>query len=328
MAKTEKTTSSDVVTVAAANTVVTSIARPTRAIPCRPMNPTTSPANAARPAANGPLIAADALTHLLDDPAHDVVLADVRWYLDERSGRDAYQRGHIAGAVFVDLDADLSTRSDDPTAGRHPFPTPLAFADAMGRRGISDGTTVVAYDDSGGGTAGRLVWMLRILGHDARLLDGGLGAWQQPLEYGLGPDPAPRPFTETPWPSGRLAGPEDVVSDGPMVLDARSADRYRGEVEPIDARPGHIPGALNAPWAEFLDRPGGRFLSTGELHKRFTALGIDESSDVIAYCGSGVSACADLLALEVAGYRNARLFVPSWSGWSADPDRPAAVVVL
>jgi thiosulfate/3-mercaptopyruvate sulfurtransferase len=258
----------------------------------------------------------------------EVVVADVRWYLDGRPGRAAYELGHIPGAVFVDLDRDLSGRAGG-TAGRHPLPEPSDFASAMGRLGIGDDDAVVAYDDSGGGTAGRLVWMLRVTGHDAALLDGGLGAWLGALETGPGPTRPAAAFTAWPWPAHAVADADTVAATAgatgaTVVLDARADDRYRGETEPVDARPGHVPGARNAPWSDVLDPATGRFRTPAELRMRFAALGVHDDVAVIAYCGSGVSACADLLALEHAGITGAKLFPASWSGWSADPTRPAA----
>jgi thiosulfate/3-mercaptopyruvate sulfurtransferase len=255
--------------------------------------------------------------------AGTVVLADVRWYLDGRPGRAAYEAGHIPGARFVDLDRDLSG-DGAATAGRHPLPAPEDFATAMGRLGIGDDTTVVAYDDSGGGTAGRLVWMLRTLGHDAALLDGGLAAWRRPLETGPGREATSATFTAAPWPQSALVDTDSVAATAGVVLDARSADRFRGETEPVDARAGHIPGARNAPWRDLLEPASGCFRTPEELRSRFTALGVHDGVDVTVYCGSGVSACADLLALDHAGYRHARLYPPSWSGWSADPARPVS----
>jgi thiosulfate/3-mercaptopyruvate sulfurtransferase len=266
-------------------------------------------------------------TDWLADHRADVVIADVRWYLDGRSGLAAYEAGHIPGAVFVDLHHDLSAPGH-PTAGRHPLPSPDQFATAMAHLGISDADVVVAYDDSGGGTAGRLVWMLRVTGHDAALLDGGLLAWTGEQETGAPPDRPPAPFTPRPWPADALVDAEGVAaaaaSGDAVVLDARSADRFRGETEPVDSRAGHIPGARSAPWAANLDPATGRFLAPEALRARFKALGVGADTPVVAYCGSGVSACANVVALERAGIRDRRLFVASWSGWSADPDRPVA----
>ena len=265
----------------------------------------------------------------LTDHLEDVVVADVRWYpFDDRLGLDAYAAGHIPGAVHVDVDTDLSAPPTRPGQGRHPLPTPEAFAAAMRALGIGDGDTVVAYDDAGGAMAARLVWMLRVTGHDAALLDGGIAAWEGPLETA----PVTRSraeFTAGSWPSGHLAGFDDVGratdDDGPVVVDARSAERYRGEPHPLDDRPGPVPGALSLPFTGNVDAGTGRFLAPERLRERFAAVGVEEGTDVIAYCGSGVTACHDLLALEVAGLGPGRLFVGSWSGWSADPDRPATM---
>jgi thiosulfate/3-mercaptopyruvate sulfurtransferase len=262
----------------------------------------------------------------LHDHWRDVVVADVRWYLDGRSGVTAYEEGHLPGAVFVDVDTDLSTPGE-PTDGRHPLPSADAFAAALGRLGIGADDVVVAYDDSGGGTAGRLVWMLRVLGQPAALLDGGLAAWDGPLETGPGAARQATAVPARPWPAERIAGTDDVVAatvtGSAVVVDARSAERFAGAVVVADPRPGHVPGARSAPWAANLDE-NCRFRPAGELRERYARLGIAEATPVIAYCGSGVSACADLLALESIGVHATRLYPPSWSGWSADPDRPSA----
>jgi len=264
----------------------------------------------------GPIVDAGDLGRL------DAVLCDVRWYLGGRSGREAYEAGHLPGAVFVDLDRDL-TAPPSTTQGRHPLPTAEAFAAALGALGIGPDDAVVAYDDSGGMSAGRLVWMLRVLGQPAALLDGGIGAWDGPLEAGS----ATRPPVECPvrpWPDGAFAGIEEVAAAaaGGIVLDARAPERYRGEVEPVDPRAGHVPGARNAPFAANLG-DGGRFRSPDDLRAHYEELGVGEALGVVAYCGSGVSACHDLLAMEHAGLGRGRLYVGSWSQWSAT-GRPAA----
>jgi thiosulfate/3-mercaptopyruvate sulfurtransferase len=257
-----------------------------------------------------------------------VVVADVRWYLDGRSGRDAFEAGHLPGALFVDLATDLATHDRPATEGRHPFPTAESFAAAMGRLGIGDTTPVVAYDDSGGGTAGRLVWMLRIIGHDAALLDGGLGAWDGPLETGPARSPVPSAFTVRPWPAERFASADETAAiagaGGGVVFDARAGERFRGETEPVDTRAGHVPGAVNAPWGANFDTTTGRFRQPEELAAHYGSLGAREAGTVVCYCGSGVSACANLLGLERAGVDDARLYVASWSGWSSDPARQVA----
>ncbi|HQZ37050.1 MAG TPA: sulfurtransferase [Ilumatobacteraceae bacterium] len=257
-----------------------------------------------------------------------VVLADVRWYLDGRDGREAFEQSHIAGAVWVDLEHALAAHGLPATEGRHPFPTPEAFATEMGALGIGDETVVVAYDDTGGLTAGRLVVMLRMLGRNAAVLDGGLEAWVAaglPTATGPAAEPAPHRFTATPWPSDRLATADEALAlaaAGGAVIDARSLPRFTGEQALIDPRPGHIPGARSAPWSDVISETGA-LLPADELKVHYAALGITEAdTPSVAYCGSGVSACMNILAMEHAGLTPARLYVASWSGWSADPTRP------
>ena len=274
----------------------------------------------------GPVVDAPWLAAALASDTPPVVV-DVRWYLtppgaEPRSGRAAYETGHIPGAVFVDLDADLA--GPPGPRGRHPLPDPGPFASAMARVGIGDDDAVVAYDDAGGVVAARLWWMLRATGRDAAVLDGGIEAWPGPLVSGVETRPAAA-FTARPWPDASVAGVEDVDADGVVVLDARAPERFRGEVEPVDPRPGHIPGARNAPSSTLLDPATGRFLPADALRARFADLGVGAGADVVAYCGSGVTACHTLLALDVAGLGPGRLYPGSWSEWSSDPTRPVAV---
>jgi thiosulfate/3-mercaptopyruvate sulfurtransferase len=170
--------------------------------------------------------------------------------------------------------------------------------------------------------------MLRVTGHQAAVLDGGLAAWTGPLEQGIEAERPAASFTPRPWPLDRIVDAADVNrlrrDPSAVVLDARAPERYRGEVEPIDVVAGHIPGARNAPWAKNLDPDTGRFLSPEELRRRYQALGVDGTRSVVAYCGSGVTSCHDVLALEVAGLGDARLYVGSWSGWIAGLSRPMA----
>jgi thiosulfate/3-mercaptopyruvate sulfurtransferase len=257
----------------------------------------------------------------LSEHRDEVVVADVRWYLDGRSGRSAYDGGHVPGAVFVDLDEWLAAHGS-PGAGRHPLPEPEHFARGMAELGIGDEDTVVAYDDAGGVMAARLVWMLRSTGHAAALLDGGLAAWEGPLET-ASPSRAPVRFTPRPWPQDRLASIDDAADRRNVVLDARQRERYLGKEEPIDPRAGHIPGARSLPARENLDDTG-RFLPVAELRGRLAAAGVAEGAPVVSYCGSGVTACHTLLAIEHAGLGEGRLFPGSWSQWSSDPARPAA----
>jgi thiosulfate/3-mercaptopyruvate sulfurtransferase len=282
-----------------------------------------------------PIVGADWLTERLaapglreegraedGDSAAGIVVADVRSYLDGRVGREAYLEQHLPGAVFVDLDTVLAG-PPSAAAGRHPMPTPEVFAAGLAAAGIGDGDQVVAYDDLGGMIAGRLVWMLRIIGAPAALLDGGITAWPGPTESGeVTREPATR--SVVPWPEDAIASIDDVaahLAGGGLVLDSRAAERYRGESEPIDPRAGHVPGAVNAPFTANLDDEH-RFRPPAELGDRFATLGAD--GDTIVYCGSGVSACNNVLAMEAAGHDRPRVYVGSWSQWSNDPDRAAA----
>jgi thiosulfate/3-mercaptopyruvate sulfurtransferase len=254
---------------------------------------------------------------------HDVALADARWYLDERSGREAYAAGHLPSAVFVDLDTALAAPAS-AAAGRHPLPDPDTFAAALGGLGIGDEDTVIAYDDAGGVIAARLVWMLRATGHQAAVLDGGIAGWDGPLETGLR-DAEAAQFSPRPWPPELLASIDEVADAGDAVLlDARDGPRYRGESEPFDARPGHIPGARSLPVREHVGGDG-RLLAEPALRARLAAVGVEEDTRVISSCGSGVTACHNLLVLEHLGMRPGRLYPGSWSEWSADPRRPIEV---
>lgn len=251
----------------------------------------------------------------------EVVLADVRWYLDGRSGRAEYDAGHIPGAVFIDLDTWLAGPAT-PAAGRHPLPDPEVFARGMAQSGIGDDDTVVAYDDAGGVIAARLVWMLRVTGHSAALLDGGLAAWDGALDTAT-PRPPSRTFTPRPCPPERLASMEDAADPANVVLDARQRERYVGWApDPIDPRSGHIPGAQSLPARDNLDSAG-RFLPVEDLRARLAGVGVEPGAAVVSYCGSGVTACHTLLVLEHAGLGDGRLYPGSWSQWSHDPSRPA-----
>jgi thiosulfate/3-mercaptopyruvate sulfurtransferase len=269
----------------------------------------------------GPLTSAEWLREQITDA--DLRLIDFRWYLDGRSGHDAYRSGHIPGAVFVDLEGEVTGRQAD--AGRHPLPDREAFERAMRQAGVDRGCRVVAYDDQGGFVAGRLWWLLRYFGHeDVAVLDGGLQAWGAPLEPGevraeAGDFVALPPRTEL-----KLDYEAVRELDGSaVVIDARGPERFRGEVEPMDPQAGHIPGARSAPWAGNLDAHG-LFRTPEELRERFRQLGVDAGDKVVAYCGSGVSACHNLLALEVAGLGGARLYPGSWSDWSRRDGAPVS----
>jgi thiosulfate/3-mercaptopyruvate sulfurtransferase len=275
-----------------------------------------------------PLVSTDWLAGHLRDP--DLRVADVRFYLDpSRRGRDAYAQGHIPGAVFLDVDEDLSAPGGGRgrPSGRHPWPPPAQVARVMGAAGIGPGVRVVAYDDQAGATAARLWYVLRAHGHDhVAVLDGGLAKWLaegRPLEQAV-PRLGPAVFTPALRP-GWVVDKAGVAGRpaGTLVLDARAGERYRGETEPIDPRAGHIPGARSAPFADNLT-PGPLpvFRPAADLRARYAALGA-EAAEPIVYCGSGVTACHDLLALERAGLRG-RLYPGSWSEWSADGTLPLA----
>jgi thiosulfate/3-mercaptopyruvate sulfurtransferase len=274
----------------------------------------------------GPLVSTDWLAARLGDPGIRVV--DVRWYLDPaRQGRAAYRQGHIPGAVFLDVEADLSApggRRGGPL-GRHPWPAPEQVSRVMGGIGVAPGVGVVAYDDQAGAVAARLWFLLRSHGHDdVAVLDGGIVKWLaegRALETSV---PAPQPaFFQARLRDGWVLGKREMLERDPAlpVLDARAPERYRGEQEPIDLRAGHIPGARSAPYTANL--AGGAapvFRPPRELRERFRALGAEDAEPIV-YCGSGVTACHDLLALELAGLRG-RLYAGSWSEWSADPALP------
>jgi thiosulfate/3-mercaptopyruvate sulfurtransferase len=255
---------------------------------------------------------------------------DVRWYVDPaRRGRDAYLAGHIPGAVFLDVDADLSApggRRGGPL-GRHPWPPEDQVSRVMGAAGIGPGISVVAYDDLAGAIAARLWYLLRAHGHeDAAVLDGGIAKWLaegRPSSTAV-PAVAPRSFEARLRPGWVVTKHElrERAAES-LVLDARAPERYRGEVEPIDPHAGHIPGALNAPYTDNLAGAATPvFLPPEALRARYAALGA-ASREPVVYCGSGVTACHDLLALSLAGLRG-RLYAGSWSEWSADPSLPVA----
>ena len=260
---------------------------------------------------NGPLASVSWLRERLGDPGLRVV--DCRYRLGEPgAGQELWREGHIPGAAFMDLDRDLAAAPGE--RGRHPLPEPEAFEAAARRAGIGPDTLVIAYDEAAEGGAARLWWLLRHFGHDrVAVLDGGLRAWRAeggPLEAGA-QQPPPGAFVAMAQ-EGDTAEAEALA--GTLLLDARTPERYRGESEPIDPVAGHIPGAANLPFADVA--PGGRFLEPDELRARLEAAGAGQGRELVAYCGSGVSACVLLLAAEVAGLERGRLYPGSWSEWS------------
>jgi thiosulfate/3-mercaptopyruvate sulfurtransferase len=275
-----------------------------------------------------PLVDVDWLAAHLGDPR--VRVADVRWYLSGKRGADEYARGHLPGAVHLDVDRDLAA----PPAqgpGRHPLPSPADFARVLARIGVTRETLLVAYDDAGGAIAARLWWLLRWCGHGGgRVLDGGIGAWTA-RGHALTTDaPAiePAPLLDLAAGGGVVdKGAVDRLraQPGTVLLDARARERFEGRSEPVDARPGHIPGARSAPFADNLTAPGGTMKPKEDLAQRYRSLGALEGGTVICYCGSGVTACHDLLALALAGRDDALLYEGSWSDWARDASLPAAV---
>ncbi len=234
---------------------------------------------------------------------------------------DAFAAGHLPGARLMVRD-EVTSAPMGPGDGRHPLPDPAAFAAALGAHGLSAQDTVLAYDREHGASAARLVYLLRILGQPAAVLDGGIDGWEEPLETGPPPAVEPVDVPERPWPREMLVSADDVAAhlqQGGRVLDARSRERFEGLTEPLDPVAGHIPGAMSAPFAENLDRHG-LFRAPPKLHATYTAMGVDP--ETIVYCGSGVTACHDLLAIEHAGLGLPRLYVGSWSQWCRDPERP------
>jgi thiosulfate/3-mercaptopyruvate sulfurtransferase len=274
------------------------------------------------------LSTSDLAQHLTDP---DWAIVDCRFWLDDTErGRRDYRRAHIPGAVYAHMDEDLSGPIVPGKTGRHPLPEIDAITKMLSGWGIDSSVQVVAYDDAGASMAARLWWMLRWLGHEAAaVLDGGFPHWQKEgrqTRDGV-ETRSPRSF----WPRPR---PDTLVNAGDIlaamggrklrVFDSRAADRYRGENETIDPVAGHIPGAISAPYAGNIG-PDGRFLPRKELRARFEALlGDVPAGQTAFYCGSGVSAAHNLLALAHAGLGEARLYAGSWSEWIADPSRPIA----
>ncbi len=251
-------------------------------------------------------------------------LLDVRWSLTGPPGRDAYEAGHLPGAVFVDLDDSLSGPPGEN--GRHPLPSPDALQKVLRAAGVSDSRPVVVYDGGDQWAAARTWWTLRWAGHPhVRVLDGGFAAWGGDVTS-LVPEPVAGDFTVRPggMPVLDAAGAAATASGG-VLIDARAPERYRGEVEPIDAAAGHIPGAVNVPTAGNTGADG-RFLPAAALRERFAEAGVTaEAPAVGAYCGSGVTGAHTVLALHLAGRADAALYVGSWSEWITDEKRPRAL---
>lgn len=280
-------------------------------------------------AVTAPLISTRELQTVLEvDPAAVVVL-DPRWTLGGADGWEEFTLGHVPGARFVDLEGELSGSAG--ADGRHPLPPYQVFAHAMRRVGVSEDAPLVITDGGSTLPAARLWWMLTDAGHrDVRVLDGGFAAWvADGLPVQTGPDEPVVPGDFAGHPGRRRSvdatGIAGWLADGPVhgetLVDVRAPERYAGASEPIDDRAGHIPGAVNAPSAQNFATDG-RFRPAAELRTRFDDLGLDGGA--VVYCGSGITACQTLLAMEVAGIDGGTLFPGSWSGWITDPERPVA----
>lgn len=259
----------------------------------------------------------------------NLVVVDSRHDLMNPSvGRDAYAAGHIPGAIFMSIDDDLSAAKNGSN-GRHPLPAPDVFATTLGAKGIGNASKVVVYDGGNAMYAGRLWWMLRWLGHrDVRVLDGGIAQWQKD-GHAIETQPntlKAATFVATANDAMRLTAAETLAAlsdNGRRILDARALERYRGEVEPVDPVAGHIPGAFNRAFA--LNLRDGVFKPADELRREFeTILAGRAPEQLIHQCGSGVSACANMIAMEHAGLTGSKLYAGSWSEWCADPARPVA----
>jgi thiosulfate/3-mercaptopyruvate sulfurtransferase len=275
-----------------------------------------------------PLISAE---WLLENADHNIRILDVRFLLGQPdAGLDAYSSGHIPGAIFLDLERDLSSaKRPDGHGGRHPLPDPVVLAARLSALGIDSSHSLIAYDDPSTGQgfyAAHARWLLRYLGHDrVQVLDGGLPSWLAAggtLETAVTEHRPARFLPQVR--SEMLVDAEQVAARGSkaLLIDSRAAARYRGEVEPIDAKAGHIPGAINLDWSVGLETDG-RFKAPNDQADRFQSL--EAADEILVYCGSGVSACGNLLALELAGVSGAKLYAGSWSDWISQSDAPIAV---
>ena len=269
----------------------------------------------------GPLVSSAELASLLGS----VTVLDIRYRMGGPPGAEEFAAGHVPGAAYVDLDAELAAPAG--AGGRHPLPAPVDFERAMRRVGVTGSRPVVVYDDWTGHAAGRAWWLLRYHGHaDVRVLDGGWAAWVGaggPVERGVATSSSDEGDFRA-VPGGMPMVEADGLLDVPVLVDARAGERYRGESEPVDPVAGHVPGAVNVPTATNL-RADGTFRSAEELREVYAAVGATAEAgargEVAAYCGSGVTAVHDIIAMELAGVR-AALYPGSWSGWITDPDRP------
>lgn len=267
-----------------------------------------------------PIVDSDWLQEHLDE----VIICDVRYYSDGRAGSVEFRRSRIPGARYVDMNTVLAAPAG-PVVGRHPLPPAEEFAQSLSELGVGPDDTVVCYDDEYGYMAPRMVWMLRVLGVESALLNGGLGRWGGGFESGEAAPVTPVDCSLGDWPATETVDADDVaaiIKAGGLVFDSRSSDRYRGENEHLDPRAGHIPGAVSLPFTDNYDEDGQEIMSTDRLLERFIEAGVD--ADSVFYCGSGVTACNNILAAEATGLGRPRLYVGSWSGWCTDETRPGA----
>jgi thiosulfate/3-mercaptopyruvate sulfurtransferase len=270
----------------------------------------------------GPLITQDQIQTLIDP-----VILDVRWYLDGRDGYASYLHAHYAGAVFVDLDT-VATQPAPPTAGRHPLPSPAQFVRSIARLGVGKTSKVVVMDDARGSIAARIWWMLDALGIEAYVLLGGVQSIPHAHNCLIPCDPTPTEPWDPPtsvWPENRTLSTEAIEqqSSSYLLLDARTHERYLGNQEPIDRVGGHIPGARSLPWERVLDVIDGNSSDSTKAEIRDV---LEDERELVAYCGSGVTACALVLAMRAYG-REVMLYPASYSGWSSDPTHPVCTVV-
>lgn len=279
-----------------------------------------------------PLIGADALLARLGSADWPVLLDCGFDLMDTGAGERAHAEGHLPGAFYAHLERDLSgpkSPRGPVEGGRHPLPSRERLSDTLARWGIGPDTPVIAYDAQGGPYAARAWWLLRWMGHTAvAVLDGGLAAWQAaggPVERGPGgPAPAAEPYPVRAPAMPTVDAAHLLAHPGrQLVVDARAPERFRGEVEPLDAQAGHIPGARNRFFKDNLAADG-RFRAAAELRQAFATFGVPPAT-VVHQCGSGVTACHNLLAMEAAGLAGSALYPGSWSEWSADPTRPVAI---
>ncbi|QAY65913.1 sulfurtransferase [Paenibacillus protaetiae] len=266
-------------------------------------------------------ISVNELKERLSGGQQSYVLADCRFLLnDPAAGEAVYAAGHIPGAVYVHLERDLSgPKRPDGAGGRHPLPDPSKLAVRLGSLGIGNGTTVIAYDDQGGAYAARLMWLLQWLGHDGERLiaAGGFAAWQASGGESSAAVPSPAAVQFTPHVQEGLAVDaayvrERIGRSDVTIIDSREAPRYRGEIEPIDPKAGHVPSAINRFWKEGFDEDGMLKPARSQL-ERFAGLAADD--EIIVYCGSGVTATPNFFALQSAGFTNVKLYAGSWSDW-------------